>query len=139
MSRRLTRRGRGEDEGDTVNLSPLIDMTFLLLIFFVVSSTLVDDIEIPIERPGASSGAPVETKALRVAVTGDETVAVDGEPVPRWMVEPRVRHVLGAHPSGRVLVVADRRVEADLLVDVVDQCRLAGAKHVAVAVKEETP
>jgi biopolymer transport protein ExbD len=36
-------------------------------------------------------------------------------------------------------VVADRRVEADLLVDVVDQCRLAGAQHVAVAVKEETP
>ncbi len=136
MSRRLLRRGRGEDEGEGVNLSPLVDMTFLLLIFFVVSSTLVDDVEIPIERPGAASGSSVESRAIRVAVTREETVAVEGEPVPRWMVEARVRHVLGGHPTGRILVVADRRVEAELLVDVVDQCRLAGARHVAVAVKE---
>lgn len=137
MSRRLARRGRG-DEDSGVNLSPLIDMTFLLLIFFVVSSTLVDDVEIPIERPGASSGGEVEARALRIAVTREARIAVDGEVVPRWMVEARVRHLLDAHPTGRVLVVVDQEVDADLLVDVVDQCRLAGARHVGVAVEETT-
>lgn len=138
MSRRLARRSLGGEEESSVNLSPLIDMTFLLLIFFVVSSTLVDDVEIPIERPGAASGAEAAAQALRVAVTEAEQIAVDGEIVPRWMVEVRVRHLLEDHPSGRVLLVVDRRVDAELLVDVVDQCRLAGARHVGVAVKEET-
>lgn len=137
MSRRLARRGTGEGDSE-INLSPLIDMTFLLLIFFVVSSTLVDDIEIPIERPGASSGDEVEARALRVTITRQKQVAVDGEVVPRWMVEARVRPILDAHPTGRILVVVDREVDADLLVDVVDQCRLAGARHVGVAVKEAT-
>ena len=135
MSRRMQRRLRG-DEGDTVNLSPLIDMTFLLLIFFVVSSTLVDDTEIGIERPSAVSGEKAEARALRVAISREGEVSVDGEPVPQWMVEARVRHVMDDHPTKRVLTVVDAEVNAKVLVDVVDQCRLAGAKHVGVAVKE---
>jgi biopolymer transport protein ExbD len=136
MSRRLSRRGLGGEEDSSVNLSPLIDMTFLLLIFFVVSSTFVDDVEIPIERPGAASGAEAGAHALRVAVTREQRVAVEGEVVPRWMVEVRMRHLLDGHPSGRVLLVVDRQVNAEVLVDVVDQCRMAGARHVGVAVRE---
>ena len=134
MSRRLARRGLEGQEDSSVNLSPLIDMTFLLLIFFVVSSTIVD--EVPIERPGASTGAEASADALRVAVTREREIAVDGEFVPQWMVEVRVRQLLERHPSGRVLLVVDRRVDAELLVDVVDQCRMAGARHVGVAVQE---
>lgn len=136
MSRRLARRGLEGQEDSSVNLSPLIDMTFLLLIFFVVSSTIVDDVEVPIERPGASTGAEASADALRVAVTREREIAVDGEFVPQWMVEVRVRQLLERHPSGRVLLVVDRRVDAELLVDVVDQCRMAGARHVGVAVQE---
>ena len=138
MSRRLLRRG-GSEDGETVNLSPLIDMTFLLLIFFVVSSTLTDDVEVAIERPGAASGESVEARSVRVAVTREGQIAVDGEVVPEWMVEARVRHILEGHPTGRVLVLTDRQVNAELLVDVVDQCRLGGARHVGVAVQREEP
>lgn len=134
MSRRISRRSA--DPGESVDLSPLIDMTFLLLIFFVVSSTLVDDVEIPIERPAAGTGEQVEDRTVRVALTASGQVAVEGETAPIWMVEARVRHVLDGHPTRRVLVVVDRGVDVARLVDVVDQCRLGGASHVGVAVNE---
>ncbi len=136
MRMRLNRRRGGDDGGDAVNLSPLIDMTFLLLIFFVVSSTLIDDAEIEIERPSAASGEKVEARALRVAINREGQIFVSGEEVPSWMVETRVRHELEGHATGRVLAVVDATVDAKLLVDVVDQCRLAGAKGVGVAVDE---
>lgn len=131
--RRLNRRG-DEGDGDAINLSPLIDMTFLLLIFFVVSSTLVDDAEIPIDRPSASSGAAVNASVVRVTV-GTEALAVSGEPVSSWMLGPTVRARLAEIEDPRVLVVTDKAVEADRLVRVVDECRLAGAMHVGVAVE----
>lgn len=136
IRRRLSRRGDAEGEGDTINLSPLIDMTFLLLIFFVVSSTLVDDAEIPIERPSASSGSSVDASVVRVTV-GAEALAVAGEPVSSWMLGPTVRARLAEIEDPRVLVVTDRSVAAERLVRVVDECRLAGAMHVGVAVEAE--
>lgn len=133
ITRRMLRRAQ-DGEGDTINLSPLIDMTFLLLIFFVVSSTLVKDAEIPIERPTASSGAAVDARVVRVTV-GTEALAVAGEPVSSWMLGPTVQARLAEVEDPRVLVVTDRAVPADRLVEVVDACRLAGAAHVGVAVE----
>ncbi len=136
VSRRLSRR-KGDTGDEGVNLSPLIDMTFLLLIFFVVSSTLVDDTEILIERPGASSAEKSDSRAIRVTVSTGGQVSINGQAVFPWMVEAELRGLLPAHANGRVLVVVDRRVDAELLVDVVDQARLAGSQHVAVAVDEK--
>ena len=133
IRRRLNRRD-AEGDGDTINLSPLIDMTFLLLIFFVVSSTLVDDAQIPIERPSATSGTAVEARVVRVTV-GAEDLAVAGEPVSSWMLGPTLRARLAELEDPRVLDVTDQAVTADRLVHVVDECRLAGAQHVGVAVE----
>jgi biopolymer transport protein ExbD len=135
MNRRLSRR-KGSDGGDEINLSPLIDMTFLLLIFFVVSSTLVDEKELSIERPGASSGRDGEPQAIRVTVSSSGEVSVEGQRVEAWVVETQLRGLLQARSNRKVLIVADRRVEAERLIDVVDQARLAGGEHVAVAVNE---
>lgn len=134
MRPRRLRNRNGDGDGDTINLSPLIDMTFLLLIFFVVSSTLVDDAEIPIERPSASSGERVDASVVRVSV-GVDALAVAGEPVSPWMLETTVRARLSELEDPRVLVVTDRSVDAARLVKVVDDCRLAGAMHVGVAVE----
>ena len=112
-------------------------MVFILLIFFMVSSNFVKDMDLELERPGAQSATPASAKALRVFVDRQGEVYVDEQPVKAWMLQPRVRDLLAAGEVPRVLVVTDGQVPADKLIEVVDQCRLAGAEHVGVATELE--
>jgi biopolymer transport protein ExbD len=124
------------DDDQQIDISPLIDMVFILLIFFMVSTTFVKDMQLELERPGAQSTAPASTKALRVYVDRDSNVYVDDNPVKPWMLQSRVRQLL-VGGDGQVLVVVDRNVPSEKLIEVVDQCRLAGAADVGVATEQE--
>ena len=130
-------RHQGTDASEEVNIAPLIDMVFILLIFFMVSTTFVRDMNLDLERPGASSAELADARALRVQVDSRGNVYVDGDPVKAWMLETRVRDYLSQRRYTNVLVVADRRVDTGSLVEVVDQCRLAGAEHVGVSVEHK--
>ena len=131
------RRARQHTIEAGLDISPLIDMVFILLIFFMVSSNFVKDMDLELERPGAQSATPASAKALRVFVDRQGEVYVDEQPVKAWMLQPRVRDLLAAGEVPRVLVVTDGQVPADKLIEVVDQCRLAGAEHVGVATELE--
>jgi biopolymer transport protein ExbD len=131
------RRLRRPAEDSGIDISPLIDMVFILLIFFMVSTTFVKDLKVEIERPKASSATRASTKAIRIHLDRQGAVYVDGLPVKVWMLQSRVRDLLKAGPNRPVLVVTDRLVAAEKLIEVVDQCRLAGAKEVGVASERE--
>ena len=128
---------RRPEQAASIDISPLIDMVFILLIFFMVTTTFVKDMKIEIERPGAASARPASTKALRVNIDSSSNIYVDGNPVRPWMVQSRVRDFLASSGGGAVLVITDRRVPADRLIEVVDQCRLGGATDVGVATEKE--
>ena len=120
-----------------VDISPLIDMVFILLIFFMVSTTFVKDLKLDVERPGAASAERASTKAVRVHVERSGAVYLDGQPVKPWMLQSRIRDLIRSGASPIILVIADRLVPAEKLVEVVDQCRLGGAKDVGVATEKE--
>lgn len=130
------RRSTGPQE-QGVDISPLIDMVFILLIFFMVTTTFVKDAQVELERPSASSAKPASTKAIRVTLDRRGEVYVDGRPVRAWMLQGTVREQLRAGADRPVLVITDAGVQAQKLIDVIDQCRLAGAKDVAVATEKE--
>jgi biopolymer transport protein ExbD len=129
-------RKRREKSGD-IDISPLIDVVFILLIFFMVTTTFVKDAQVDIERPSAQSGTRASSKAMRIHLDRTGQVYVDDTPVKAWMVQSRVRDHLRDGAEGTVLVIADRRVEAQKLIEVVDQCRLAGATDVGVVTDAE--
>lgn len=131
------RRRRQAQTNQDIDISPLIDMVFILLIFFMVSTTFVKDMKIDLERPGAASASRASSKALRVHIDARSNVYIDSNPVRPWMVQSRVRGFLESAASPAVLVVVDRRVPADKLIEVVDQCRLGGAANVGVATLKE--
>jgi biopolymer transport protein ExbD len=124
-------RARRDDEA-AVDISPLIDVVFILLIFFMVSTTFVKDSKLDIERPSAQSATSASTKSLRVSIDRTGAISMDNVPVRPWMVQSRVREGLASGADSSVLVITDRRVSAETLVEVVDQCRLAGAESVGV-------
>ena len=127
---RLRRRAPDGDEG--LDISALIDVVFILLIFFMVSTTFVKDSAIDIERPGAQSAAPAATQAVRISIDRTGSITMDQVPVRPWMVQSRVREALANGDAKTVLVITDRRVTAEALIEVVDQARLAGATDVGV-------
>lgn len=120
-----------------IDISPLIDMVFILLIFFMVSSTFVKDMQLDLDRPGASSATKASSKVVRVYIDKYGDTYLDGQPIKVWAIQSKMRDLLRVSTEKSVLVVTDDGVPASKLIEVVDQCRLAGAKDVGVATEKE--
>jgi len=129
------RERKNSNEG--IDISPLIDMVFILLIFFMVSTTFIKDAKIDIDRPQASSSSAASTKAVRVYIDKGGDVFINGEPVRVWVVQGQLRDLLKGGTNKSVLVVTDEIVPTNRLVEVIDQARLAGAQDVGVATVAE--
>ena len=126
-----------KDSIQDINISPLIDMVFILLIFFMVSTTFVKDMKLDLNRPAASSSSTASTKAIRLYIDNLGEIYLDGEPVRVWVVQSRIRDLMDSSTAKSVLVVTDDGVPAGRLVEVIDQARLAGATDVGVATVQE--
>lgn len=129
-------RDRQETE-QRVDISPLIDMVFILLIFFMVSTTFVKDMNLELERPTATTAETASTKAIRLYIDNNGDTYLDGQPIRLWVIQSKLRDMLQTSSSGQVLVVTDDQVPSGKLVEVVDQARRAGADNVGVATVEE--
>lgn len=121
----------------TINITPLIDIVFILLVFFMVTTTFNKDFWIELERPAAQSAKATEAEAVRVSVALDGEVVLDGAPIHSWMLQEKLREKLSYRANKDVLVVTDRRLESGTLIYIIDQCRLAGAKDVGVSTELE--
>lgn len=119
------------------NVAPLIDIVFILLIFFVVTTTFARDLGIEVERPSAGSATEQPANIVRVAVGRGGELAVDGRATSAWRLGAEVQDRIAQYTEKNVLVVADRSIDAKTLVDVMDSCRQAGATQVALSVEDE--
>jgi biopolymer transport protein ExbD len=126
-----------KEDLQAIDITPMIDMVFILLIFFMVSTTFVKDMKLDLDRPAASSAVTASTKAIRLYIDSNGDTFLDGEPVQVWVIQSRLRDQLKTMTSKAVLVITDDGVPAGKLVEVVDQARLAGATDVGVATVEE--
>jgi biopolymer transport protein ExbD len=129
-------RERKSEEG-SVDISPLIDMVFILLIFFMVTTTFVKDMKLELDRPSASTATTASTKSIRVFIDKYGDVYVDNQPVRIYVLQSKLRDMLRTTTDKSLLVVTDENVAAKTVIEVVDQCKLAGAKDVGVATNKE--
>ena len=120
-----------------IDLTPCIDMTFILLIFFMVSTTFVKDMKIDIDRPGATTQTVASTKAVRLYIDKQGGTYLEGEPIQVWVIQSRLRDLLKGMTQKSVLVVTDEVVPSGRLVEVVDQARASGAEDIGVATTTE--
>ena len=127
---------RGGDKVD-INMGPLVDMVFLLLIFFVVTTSFVKESGIEVQR---STAATAEVKAkgnIMIGVSPAGEVYYEGRKVDVRSVRGLVERALAEDPEGAVVVVADRTSQTGSVVAVMDQARLAGAASVSLAARRE--
>ncbi|HFS85057.1 MAG TPA: biopolymer transporter ExbD [Epsilonproteobacteria bacterium] len=122
---------------DNVDVSPLIDMVFILLIFFMVTTTFVKDMKLDINRPAAASASRADSKVVRVYIDNTAQVYIDNQPVQLWAIQSKLRDLLRTATEKSVLVITDDTIPVEVLIDVVDECRMSGAKDVAVSTQKE--
>lgn len=121
-----------------IDMSPLIDMVFILLIFFMVTTTFVKDMKLDLNRPSASSGAPASSKSTRVFIDKFGDVYLDNQSVRLYSLQSKLRDLLRSSTEKSVLVVTDESVPAKRVLEVVDQIKLSGATDVGVATDQES-
>ena len=129
---------RGGGERVDINMGPLIDMVFLLLIFFVVTTSFVKEAGIDVQRSTAATAEVKERGNIMIGVTAEGDVYFESKRVDVRSVRGLVERALAEDPESGVVVVADKASETGEVVKVMDQCRLAGAKNVSLAAKRES-
>lgn len=134
----MKRRSRLADSIDTVdvNISPLIDMMFLLLIFFIVTTAFVDDVGIDIRKPTAASARSLDSKSIILGISSDGRIYYGDREIGLNNVRGTVTRLLQGEKKP-VIIMADEASRSKILVDVIDECKLAGARQVSVATEKE--
>lgn len=136
MIRKLNYGEASEQRGVDINMSPLIDMVFLLLIFFIVTTVFVEETGVDVQKPKAVSATRLAKDSLFLALTAEGEIVYDGRAVDlnavRGIVARQVRQ-----EAVPVVIVADERARTGKLVDLIDECKLAGAGSVSVAAGRE--
>ena len=126
-----------KQEVENIDVSPLIDMVFILLIFFMVTTTFVKDMKLDLNRPSAASATKADSKVVRVYIDNTGAVYIDNQPVQIWAIQSKLRDLLRTATDKAVLVISDETIPVEILIDVVDECRMSGAKDVAVSTSKE--
>ena len=124
------------EQSHGIDLSPLIDVVFILLIFFVVTTVFVRETGVTVEKPTAVSERRLENDLILLAITSSGEVVYDHSNIGVAGVRSTVAALLLAQDRP-VVIEADRRVTTDLLVRVIDEAKLAGAKSVNIATTEK--
>jgi biopolymer transport protein ExbD len=128
--------GQSGNENPEINISPLVDMVFLLLIFFIVTTVFVEETGVEVQKPKAASAQNLEKKSILLALTSDGQIVYGGREVRLSGLRGLIFRLLRDQEMP-VIILADEQSRSGVLVDVIDECKLAGAKQVSIAAERE--
>lgn len=119
--------------GAELNIAPLIDMVFILLIFFLVNTSFVKETGIDVSRPTAATATVKPNATVLIAVDPANRIFMDHREIDLRAVRANVERALAENPEASVVVVADKNSNTGTAIQVMDGCRLAGAANVSLA------
>ncbi|MBW2619090.1 MAG: biopolymer transporter ExbD [Deltaproteobacteria bacterium] len=119
-----------------LNITPLIDMVFILLIFFVVTTSFVKEAGVAVERPIAQTAETKDKVSLMIGLDAEGVIYIQGRSVDIRSVRARVEQYLAETPEGSVVIVADKASQTGVVIRLLDACRLAGAKDLSIAARK---
>lgn len=120
------------EELSGINISPMIDMVFILLIFFIVTTVFVEEPGVDIEKPITSTGVRLEKNSILIAITGNNQVVYGGNVVGISGIRPIVRR-LNARKSMPVILQVDKNASAVTVIRVIDEAKLGQANKISIS------
>jgi len=117
---------------------PMMDIVFIMLIFFIVTTSFVKETGVDVNRPNAETAERDEKGNILVAITENDEIWIDKRRVDLKAVRANIERLKIEYPEGSVIIQADQRSRSGLLVEAMDQIRLAGVTNISIAAKNDT-
>ena len=130
------RRRKPEEEGE-INITPMLDIVFIMLIFFIVTTSFVKEPGINPSRPFAQTAATKERGNIMIAVSRDDHIWMNKNRVELTGVRQMVEAARAENPESSVIIVADQSASTGMVIDLMDQVRVAGVTSIALAAEGE--
>lgn len=131
MRQRHNRSNNEQESG--IDMTPMLDIVFIMLIFFIVTTSFVKESGIEINRPSAQTGETKEHGNIIISIRANGEVWIDKRAVDIRAVRANVARLHAENPLGSVVIAADRETRTHILVSVMDQVRLAGITNASIA------
>ena len=132
----IQRRAREEEEDD-INMTPMLDVVFIMLIFFIVTASFTKESGVDVNRPSASTAEVKEQGNILVAITDNSQIWIDNRQVDPRALRANIERLHAENPQGAVVIQADENSRNGLLVKVMDAARMAGVYNVSIAAEVE--
>ena len=130
------KRVRQEEDAD-IDITPMLDIVFIMLIFFIVTATFVKESGIDVTRPDAETAVKQNRVAILIAIRDNNEVWINRRQVDLASVRANVEKLHAENPQGVAVIQADREAETGVLVEIMDQVRLAGVGAISIAAEEK--
>ena len=130
------KRVRHEEDAD-IDITPMLDIVFIMLIFFIVTATFVKESGIDVTRPDAETAMKQNRVAILIAIRDNNEVWINRRQVDLASVRANVEKLHAENPQGGAVIQADREAETGVLVEIMDQVRLAGVGAISIAAEEK--
>jgi biopolymer transport protein ExbD len=129
----IKKRARRES---LIDISPMIDMVFILLIFFIVTSTFTRETGIDVTKPKASSAKELARESILIGITRQGTVHINETQVNLSSLQTILKQMMAESPDRPVIIVSDREAPSGAIVDVLDECNIAKVRKVSISAEE---
>lgn len=130
-------KAKPDEEAQAIDLTPMLDVVFIMLIFFIVTATFIKEAGKEVLRPDAVTGDSKPSASILIAVGADDEIWVD-----RKKVDPRglrlvIERMRADNPNGTVSIQADTRAKIEFVLEVANAAREAGVTDVSVSTEEK--
>ncbi|MDE0119736.1 MAG: biopolymer transporter ExbD [Bdellovibrionales bacterium] len=133
----MRRMFKRKEEESGIDLTPMLDVVFIMLIFFIVTTSFVKESGIDVSRPSAKTAKKKQQASILVAINQSGEIWIQRRKVDIRSVRANIERLHAESPEGTVVIQADKRSETGLLVDVMDQIRQAGVESIAVSADQK--
>ncbi|MFW7377728.1 MAG: ExbD/TolR family protein [Oligoflexus sp.] len=127
---------RSEDEAG-IDMTPMLDIVFIMLIFFIVTTSFVKESGIDVNRPSAATTVQKERANILIAITDNGDIWLQKRQIDLRSVRANIEKLHAENPEGSVVIQADKGAKTGTLIQVMDQIRLAGVANVSIAAKPQ--
>ncbi|SET45862.1 ExbD/TolR family protein [Thalassotalea agarivorans] len=125
-----------QEENEEINMTPMLDVVFILLIFFIVTASFVKEAGIEVNRPEAATAVKKERANILVAISDKGEIWINKRRVDVRAVQANIERLKAENPQGTVVIQADKKATTDILIKVMDSARAAGVFDVSIAAQE---
>jgi biopolymer transport protein ExbD len=121
------------EEDNELNLTPMLDVVFILLIFFIVTTSFVKETGIDVNRPSASTAEKKSKGNILIAINANGDIWIDNREIDIRAVRANIQVLKASYPQSSVIIQSDQDASTGKLVKVMDQVRLAGVQNISIA------